>query len=413
MITRGPHPAALSDVSEPERGLFRELYCAGSWPHDQAVHSFGEQRFQSLMAGRYLIPVQTEIGRLTLLLARGRVAAFGVCDKPEAFSVQIDRAYKRIALHHLKWPVMSDQSLCQHDRTGQMIAAYTSYGPSLVYAALGSGRGISLEAMNRLVKRHNSSALYHGYEVVIITPSGRRGQKLGAKHPSWLHVVHCLPKVGEGGRLSIQGSVEGQRRGSIHLPDRDQRVQAALSDLAVDTVLSRRQLERHYGLYPTDLPGVPFVETLVRPVHSRYGLEVPNRIYVADKRMAYLHDHVLTHRAGVAEMRRQLGVPADSDQWEVEAKGRLDYEEPDAVWRSPYGDVAVEYDVGTYTMRVVDKKVGTFKDRDFRGVVWGAASPQRAARLTRVLEPQGVQVLTTQWWLEKDIETALHSGISA
>lgn len=410
-IKTGPH-AIDEDVTDEEKALLRQMYMDGTWPWAKTLQTFGEKRSHEFMTRGYFLPVQTDLGRLTLLLARGLITTFGVCDKPAAFSSQIDRTYFRLALQQLGWTEMPDQSLVQHDPTRRMRAVYTRYGPALVMGLLGSGTGMTLEAMRKVLLRQKSSALYHGYRVVLITPSARRGQKLASKHRSWFHVVHCLPKVGDGQRLNIQQERESNRRPSVALPDRAERVEQALQALQVDTVLSRWQLERYYGLNPTDLAGVPYVETVSRPVHARYGLEVPSRIYLAEKRMARLHDHDLIHRAGVAEIRHQLGAPADPNAWEVEARGRLRYEEPDAVWRSVLGEIAIEYDTGSYTMKAVDKKVETFRDCAFIQTIWGTTSDSRAARLSEVLGPQGVQVMTAKWWQQQQ-PTEQKTGVSA
>lgn len=399
-IKTGPH-AIDKDVTDEEKAHLHQMYMDGTWPWEKTRQTFGDARSHEFMTRGYLFPIQTDMGRLTLLLARGLITAFNVCDKPVAFSRQIDRTYFRLALQELGWTEMPDQSLTEHASTKKMRAIYTSYGPALVMGLLGSGTGMTLEAMRKVAERQRSNALLHNYHVVLITPSARRGRKLGNRHSSWFHVVHCLPKVGDGQRLNIQREMESTRSPSVALPDREERVAVALQALQVDTVLSRRQLERYYGLNPTDLAGVPYVETVSRPVHARYGLEVPNRIYLAEKKMSRLHDHDLTHRAGVAEIRHQLGAPADPNEWEVEARGRLRYEEPDAVWRTVLGDIAIEYDTGSYTMKAVDKKVETFRDRDFMQTIWGTASDTRAARLSQVLGPQGVQVMTAQWWLQE------------
>ncbi len=54
----------------------------------------------------------------------------------------------------------------------------------------------------------------------------------------------------------------------------------------------------------------------------------------------------LRHLAGVAELRLRLGVPPDPGAWRVSLKPRHPVEEPDAVWFTPEGPVAVEYDAG-------------------------------------------------------------------
>ena len=55
----------------------------------------------------------------------------------------------------------------------------------------------------------------------------------------------------------------------------------------------------------------------------------------------------LRHLAGVAEMRRLIGAPRE--QWCSEASKRFASEVPDASLGHPRGNVAVEYDAGSYS----------------------------------------------------------------
>ncbi|CAM3445427.1 hypothetical protein DESA109040_12980 [Deinococcus saxicola] len=386
-------------ITESERHHLERLYRDGAWSRGRAIKHLGEARLDQLVASKHLIVLPTEMGVMVLLLALGRIAVFRTCDKPSSFGRQLDQAYLRIALQQLQWPLLTNQSLRKYDKTGRMQAVLSPFGPTLVSGIFNGGAGLTREGMEGIITRLNSSALFHNFYVVILTP-GRRGQKLAARHYSWFHVVQCLPRGKDAGRLFRQQGVE-RDAGDPGRPDLAQRVQAAKEALLIDTVMSSRQLQRHFGLRPADMEGVSLVPVLVRPVHARPGLEVATVMYLSSKRMARLQDHALTHRAGVAEMRHQLGVPAIPGLWEVEARGKLRYEEPDAVWRADSGDVAIEYDLGSYTMKAVDQKVGTFIDRAFDRIVWGAASSRRAVRLAQTLGPQGVQVLNTQWWTKE------------
>lgn len=400
-MTIRPGPQRNSgEITESERHHLKRLYRDGAWSRGRAIKQLGEARFEQLVASKHLVMLPTEMGVMVLLLALGRVAILGTCDKPVSFGRQLDQAYLRIALQQLNWPLLTDQSLGKYDKTGRMRAVLSPFGPALVSGIFSGGAGLTREGMERIITRLKSLALFHNFYVVILTP-GQRGQKLAARHYSWLRVVQCSPRGKDAGRLFHQQGVE-RNPGDPERPDLAQRVQAAKESLLTDTVMSSRQLQRHFGLRPADMEGVPLVPVLVRPVHTRPGLEVATVMYLSSRRMARLQDHALTHRAGVAEMRHQLGVPAVPGLWEVEARGKLRYEEPDAVWRAASGDIAIEYDLGSYTMKAVDQKVSTFQDREFDRIVWGAASTRRAARLAQTLGPQGVQVLNTQWWIRED-----------
>ena len=102
----------------------------------------------------------------------------------------------------------------------------------------------------------------------------------------------------------------------------------------------------------------------------------------------------LRHLAGLAEMRLLLGVPPDPRVWRVSPKPRHPVEEPDGVWLTPEGPVALEYDAGAYARARVKAKGEAFARR-FVGQVWGAQVPERVAYL-KTLIPRA-RVLLASW----------------
>jgi hypothetical protein len=103
----------------------------------------------------------------------------------------------------------------------------------------------------------------------------------------------------------------------------------------------------------------------------------------------------LRHLAAVAEMRHLLGAPVERWQTLPWEQG----EQPDAVWESPVGLVAVEYDAGSYSPATILRKAHAFEA--FQGQVWGSSSPQRVAHLHTLLPPEikhQTPPLLVIWW---------------
>jgi hypothetical protein len=158
--------------------------------------------------------------------------------------------------------------------------------------------------------------------------------------------------------------------------------------LSVDLAWSEEQAER-WGLTPP--------EEAVR-VAGYLGLtyyRAPEPVvFYALPEVAGFPLTALRHLAGVAELRLRLGVPPDPEAWRVSRKRLHPVEEPDAVWFTPEGPVAVEYDAGGYSRARVRAKGEAFARR-FVGQVWGAPVPERVAYLKALLP--GGRVLEAPW----------------
>lgn len=97
----------------------------------------------------------------------------------------------------------------------------------------------------------------------------------------------------------------------------------------------------------------------------------------------------LRHLSGLAEVR--LALEAEACSWQrIKGEKRHDQSEADAVWASPWGEAAVEYDAGSYRGLTVMKKGLYFRNYGFQ--VWGAASAQRLRFIQDVLRDQGIEL---------------------
>ncbi|WP_407538657.1 hypothetical protein Q0M94_10775 [Deinococcus radiomollis] len=115
----------------------------------------------------------------------------------------------------------------------------------------------------------------------------------------------------------------------------------------------------------------------------------------------------LRHLAVTAEMRYQLGIPAD--RWSVLNRGRTAFQTrgrrmnadcvPDAEYVGAAGLIAVESDTGTYTTTLVKEKLQSFDGR-YQEIVWGTVSGVRQARLkSKVIDWKvRVKFLDATWW---------------
>jgi len=163
----------------------------------------------------------------------------------------------------------------------------------------------------------------------------------------------------------------------------------SLASLSVDGAWSEGQVRR-YGL------AVPKKAVRVEgylPL-TAYSREVRAVFYVLPE-LASLSLSALRHLAGVAEMRIRLGLPPDPSVWKASFARFHRVEEPDAVWFTPSGPVAVEYDAGHYSRRLLMEKHRAFALR-YVGQVWGAPVPKRAQTLERLLGGN-VRVIVAPW----------------
>ena len=153
-------------------------------------------------------------------------------------------------------------------------------------------------------------------------------------------------------------------------------------DLEPDQVLSFGQVARHYGLTLSKLPNDVFVfDAFLAPTHHSMAYQRVQFVTL-ERKVARYPAASLRHLAGIAEMRRLIGAPRE--QWCSEASKRFTSEMPDAVWASPRGNVAVEYDAGSYSPSKIASKALAFKN--YEGQVWGSPSRRRVAHLTALLQ---------------------------
>lgn len=156
-------------------------------------------------------------------------------------------------------------------------------------------------------------------------------------------------------------------------------------DLETDRVLSSGQVSRYYGFKLSDLPNDLIVfDAFLAPTH--HSMDYQRFQFVTlERKVARYPAASLRHLAGVAEMRKLLGAPGE--QWHSEASTRFASEVPDAVWVSPEGDIALEYDAGSYSASKIMSKAFAYKR--YEGQIWGSPSRRRVTHLETLLQEVG------------------------
>ncbi len=157
-----------------------------------------------------------------------------------------------------------------------------------------------------------------------------------------------------------------------------------LLDLEVDRVLSAGQVERHYRRsFPAGKDLFVF-DAFLAPTHGSNDYQRVS-FYALERKATRMNASSLRHLAGVAEMRRLLKAPRES--WKSEAGTRFAAEQPDALWFTPAGEVAVEYDAGSYSSKQILAKTLTF--RRYERQIWGSPSRKRVQHLSAFLLEAG------------------------
>lgn len=373
----------------------------------------------------------TLMGELIVLTVPGFQVIAGGKRVHRSLTRSIDLAYERLCLDDLGWTVLREAV-----RSGPELSSGLSRYPRVqtdqrdayVVAKLSRG-GISTGAIHRLAKRYRSTLAATNHDLVIITPSPRRGLQAAQGYSANVRFEHLLPQTQPGvkGRRvwtgedvgdlwespPIQGAAITELQASElrhqGVPDltleilqltRKERIERAHEALACDGVITEGQLRRHFKLEAEDFPRVLYVEDLAHPVHMRRSLEVRVRFYLASRKLGHSEVPQLAHRAGTGELRHLYGVrPEQCEQVRQNTKNlRRHFEEPDAIWHPDPADrtrrVAVEFDTGSYPRKVIEEKREAFR-KHFEGIVWGVTSQRRQASVASLLTQR---VDLVQWW---------------
>lgn len=156
--------------------------------------------------------------------------------------------------------------------------------------------------------------------------------------------------------------------------------------LKIDRALTLGQVRRWYG---------PEVDRVAErfPV---VGLTLPatgktrytRKFWVVHHPQWRVHQAELAHTLGLAELRHLVG--ALPGQWVMGGADR-----PDAIWQQDGRSMAVEYDCGTYSHRVLLEKMAAYT-RGYDGQIWGVAGALRQVSVQRALAGRG-KVWVAAW----------------
>lgn len=153
-------------------------------------------------------------------------------------------------------------------------------------------------------------------------------------------------------------------------------------DLRVDRVATLKQVKTYYQLGLSQLEAAGFLVFERSVGVTRHSKVKPCSFVTDNETVLDLGENTLRHLAGVTEIRHRLG--AEPEAWRSAADASHALLRPDALWRTPEGVIAIEFDAGSYDPGQLRSKVDAFSS--FAGQVWGAASKARAAHLSRFLE---------------------------
>ncbi len=171
-----------------------------------------------------------------------------------------------------------------------------------------------------------------------------------------------------------------------------------LDALATDHVLSVGQLERHHGVSESEAKNlgvrafaVALSKTQSSNSYDRY------RFVIRKGKRAPEDGGTVRHLTGVAELRYLLGAPHDA--WLSDAGKQRVKSKPDAIWTTPGGVVAIEYDSGCYDPERIADKLLSFK-AGYTSQIWGTPSKARVGTikdLARNLVPD-LEVYYAPWF---------------
>lgn len=419
-------------ITQPEQVLLDRLYrLDGAWTIQEGLCALGAERLRVMIDHEYLGVTPTAMGDLLLLLAHGRIATYGGASASVSLNGQINQAYFRLSLQALGWrypqPGEPVRNLESYDPTGRFKEVNTEFGLALVAGKLSSD-GYSTEYVRRLSDRLKSTALFENFYVIFLTPNGRRARQHAAKHGAFLKVIQVLPQHptppdfeevvnGPAGRRvsltppepALAGSLWRQDPQYLSLPPhvievlqlpRDERIGHAMQGVECDGVMSAAQLHRYYALLPEDLQGVHRIQTILRTTPSQRTSERRVEFLTLSRKLAKQDAYRLAHRCGTGRIRHLIDVRPDPSAYRAEYRSALRAQDPDAViFRSDGRELAVEFDNGMYSRRVIDRKLSAFQDRGFDEVIWGVSNPLRQRNLTRDIGAQlKREILLAEWW---------------
>ncbi|WP_161883145.1 hypothetical protein [Deinococcus alpinitundrae] len=319
------------------------------------------------------------------------------------------------------------RQLKQYDKDGPMLHVKTDFGECLL-TGLMRGGGYSRQSLESLTTRFKSTALFRDFYIVVLTPSPTRRRKYAETQKSFLKLATVLPKSLVNGEAATRVKVVPARpnfeaddrpyyAGTAHLEDplfqalpditktilslsRTERIGEARRALGCDAAMSSAQLKRYFGLGVSDLEGASYVNTIIRPVKDTMANEITTTFLTSTRQIANGDDASLAHRCGAAQVRYMLGVDSDPEVWQAETRGRLSYENPDAVYLSPQGQrIAIEFDTGHYSAKDIRRKLDAFQDRGFAKPIWAVTTKVRQRNLSRKIGTRLTrEVMLASWW---------------
>jgi len=178
--------------------------------------------------------------------------------------------------------------------------------------------------------------------------------------------------------------------------------------VACDLAVSEATVLRHLGSVVLE-PSMRRQTLTLMPEHARKFYVDVTYFYPARSRgLEWLRLTPLMHLLGTAAMRHLL--QAQAKDWRTTAHAAGGRYKPDALWTTPAGVVAIEFDTGRYRREVRLSKMAAF-EQAYPRIIWGTSSPARAQWMRRAYPK--LEVLDVDFWTVPSVGVVRSLGVSS
>jgi hypothetical protein len=187
------------------------------------------------------------------------------------------------------------------------------------------------------------------------------------------------------------------------------------SAIYTDKAVSLRQIRRFFDLDEADIS-----EQIERHKFARLQIQMPRAVksgrvedltlICRDARIATRVLYKIRHLVALAEFRRLVHAPPN--KWVLKALENpkdsngvfLSGDIPDAIWHSPAGTIAIEYDAGAHGSEVIAGKILEYANSRscYASQIWFTGSAERARNIAEIAEScyvENIAVIVLRWWL--------------
>jgi hypothetical protein len=187
------------------------------------------------------------------------------------------------------------------------------------------------------------------------------------------------------------------------------------SAIYTDRAVSLRQIRRFFDLDEADISEQiqrhKFVKLPIQMPRVAKGGRVEDLMLICrDKPTSMRVLYKIRHLVALAEFRRLVQAPPQ--KWILKALENprdsdgvfLPGDIPDAIWHSPAGPIAIEYDAGSHPSEKIAGKILEYENSRscYASQIWFAGSAERARNIAEIAEScyvENIAVIVLRWWL--------------